>query len=224
MSAYSESSRGTRPRATSARESRTVSRPAIRGGAPAARERSGRTSGATHARATAAPARGAAAGRGCNARPQGRRASEGAGSRAAAKASGILSWAGSHRVACIVAVAIVALVVALYPPAKALYGASRTNAVLAERLDAATSSATQLQGEVDSLMTREGIEDEARRRGYVSEGETAVDVDGVADSGSATTDESVTGGSSQTTDAQEPWYVSALDFFFGYDPSTQGVG
>ena len=224
MSAYSESSRGTRPRATSARESRTVSRPAIRGGAPAARERSGRTSGTTRARATAAPARGAAAGRGRNARPQGRGASEGTGSRAAAKASGILSWAGSHRVACIVAVVIVALVVALYPPAKALYGASRTNAVLAERLDAATSSATQLQGEVDSLMTREGIEDEARRRGYVSEGETAVDVDGVADSGSATTDESVTGGSSQATDVQEPWYVSALDFFFGYDPSTQGVG
>ena len=126
--------------------------------------------------------------------------------------------------ACIVVVVIVALVVALYPPAKALYGASRTNAVLAERLDAATSSATQLQGEVDSLMTREGIEDEARRRGYVSEGETAVDVDGVTDSGSAATDESVTGDSSQTTDAQEPWYVSALDFFFGYDPSTQGVG
>lgn len=224
MSAYSESSRGTRPRATSARESRPVSRPAIRGGAPAARERSGRTSGATHARTTAAPARGAAAGRGRNARPQGRGASEGTDSRAAAKASGILSWAGSHRVACIVVVVIVALAVALYPPAKALYGASRTNAVLAERLDAATSSATQLQGEVDSLMTREGIEDEARRRGYVSEGETAVDVDGVADSGSATTDESVTGGSSQTTDAQEPWYVSALDFFFGYDPSTQGVG
>lgn len=224
MSAYSESSRGTRPRATSARESRTVSRPVVRGGAPAARERSRRTSGTTHARATAAPTRGAAAGRGRTARPQGRGASEGTGSRAAAKASGILSWAGSHRVACIVVVVIVALVVALYSPAKALYGASRTNAVLAERLDAATSSATQLQGEVDSLMTREGIEDEARRRGYVSEGETAVDVDGVTDSGSATTDESVTGDSSQTTDAQEPWYVSALDFFFGYDPSTQGVG
>lgn len=64
-------------------------------------------------------------------------------------------------------VIVVALVVALYSPVKALYGAHRTNAVLAERLDAATASATQLQGEVDSLMTREGIEDEARRRGYV---------------------------------------------------------
>lgn len=211
MSAYSESSRGTRPRATSARESRTVSRhrqgrDARAGsranavaGASAYRERTSRTTTA-------------------------REASGRAASRGAAKASGALAWAGAHRMACIVVVAIVALVVALYPPAKALYGASRTNAVLAERLDAATSSATQLQGEVDSLMTREGIEDEARRRGYVSEGETAVDVDGVADSGSATTDESVTGGSSQTTDAQEPWYVSALDFFFGYDPSTQGVG
>lgn len=119
-----------------------------------------------------------------------------------------------------------ALVAALYSPVKALYGAHRTNAVLAERLDAATASATQLQGEVDSLMTREGIEDEARRRGYVGEGETAVEVDGIEDSGSATTDESVTGDSSQAQgqDARDPWYVSVLDFIFGYDPSTQGVG
>ena len=123
-------------------------------------------------------------------------------------------------------VIVVALVVALYSPVKALYGAHRTNAVLAERLDAATASATQLQGEVDSLMTREGIEDEARRRGYVGEGETAVEVGGIEDSGSATTDESVTGDSSQTQgqDAQDPWYVSVLDCIFGYDPSTQGVG
>lgn len=123
-------------------------------------------------------------------------------------------------------VVVVALIAALYSPVKALYGAHRTNAVLAERLDAATASATQLQGEVDSLMTREGIEDEARRRGYVGEGETAVEVGGIEDSGSATTDESVTGDSSQTQgqDAQDPWYVSVLDFIFGYDPSTQGVG
>ena len=60
----------------------------------------------------------------------------------------------------------------------------------------------------------------------MGEGETAVEVGGIEDSGSATTDESVTGDSSQAQgqDAQDPWYVSVLDFIFGYDPSTQGVG
>lgn len=148
--------------------------------------------------------------------------------RGAAKASpaqAVVGWCSSHLMLCIVVGIIVVVLGALYSPAKALYGARRTNAVLAQRLDAATSSAQTLQSEVDSLMTREGIEDEARRRGYVQEGDTAVDMDGVTDSGSATTDESVTNDSSATTDEEPtPWYTSVLDFIFGYDPSTQGVG
>lgn len=138
---------------------------------------------------------------------------------------GILGWASAHPLPCIIVAVFVVAAFALYSPAKALYSARRTNAILAERLDATTSSADQLQGEVDSLMTREGIEDEARRRGYVSEGDTAVDMSGVDDSGGASADESVTDGASSSSDSDDvPWYVSALDFFFGYDPSTQGVG
>lgn len=148
--------------------------------------------------------------------------------RSAAKASpaqAILGWCQAHLMICIVVGAVVLVLGVLYSPAKALYGARRTNAVLAQRLDAATSSAQTLQSEVDSLMTREGIEDEARRRGYVEEGDTAVDMDGVTDSGSATTDESVTNDSSVAADEEQtPWYTSVLDFIFGYDPSTQGVG
>ena len=148
--------------------------------------------------------------------------------RGAAKASpaqAVVGWCSSHLMLCIVVGIIVVVLGALYSPAKALYGARRTNAVLAQRLDAATSSAQTLQSEVDSLMTREGIEDEARRRGYVQEGDTAVDMDGVTDSGSATTDESVTNDTSATTDEEPtPWYTSVLDFIFDYDPSTQGVG
>ena len=90
--------------------------------------------------------------------------------RGAAKASpaqAVVGWCSSHLMLCIVVGVVVVVLGALYSPAKALYGARRTNAVLAQRLDAATSSAQTLQSEVDSLMTREGIEDEARRRGYV---------------------------------------------------------
>ena len=47
----------------------------------------------------------------------------------------------------------------------------------------------------------------------------------MTDSGSATTDESVTNDTSATTDEEPtPWYTSVLDFIFDYDPSTQGVG
>lgn len=218
MSAYSESTRGARPRHTSGQEPR----PVARGSRVAARQAPERGA----ARGSARSVTGAAARSGRPARSSARETAGRVGPRGAAGASGVVSWADTHRLACVVVVIVVALVAALYSPVKALYGAHRTNAVLAERLDAATASATQLQGEVDSLMTREGIEDEARRRGYVGEGETAVEVGGIEDSGSATTDESVTGDSSQTQgqDAQDPWYVSVLDFIFGYDPSTQGVG
>jgi len=215
MSAYSESTRGARPRHTSGQEPR----PVARGSRVAARQAPERGA----ARGSARSVTGVAARSGRPARSSARETAGRVGPRGASR---VVSWADTHRLACVVVVIVVALVVALYSPVKALYGAHRTNAVLAERLDAATASATQLQGEVDSLMTREGIEDEARRRGYVGEGETAVEVGGIEDSGSATTDESVTGDSSQTQgqDAQDPWYVSVLDFIFGYDPSTQGVG
>ena len=158
-------------------------------------------------------------------RTRGRATSENTSKKTSA-AQGIRGWVGSHMLVCIVAGVIVLALAMLYSPAKALYGARRTNAILSERLDAATSSAQTLQSEVDSLMTREGIEDEARRRGYVEEGDTAVDMDGVTDSGSATTDESVTNAdsSSSSDEEQTPWYTSVLDFIFGYDPSTQGVG
>ena len=124
MSAYSESTRGARPRHTPGRGPRTV----VGGSRASARGSRAATRGSR-------VAAGGSAGR--------------AASRGATKASGIASWADAHRLVCIVVVGVVALVAALYAPAKALYSAQRTNAVLAERLDAATSSATQLQGEVD---------------------------------------------------------------------------
>ena len=133
----------------------------------------------------------------------------------ASQAQGVLAWTMEHRALSIALVAIVALALMLYPPLKALYGASRTNALLSATNDT-------LRGEVDNLMTREGIEDEARRRGYVTEGDTPVDMSGVEDSGGASSDSTVSTDESTST-ASDPWYVSALDFIFGYNPADQGV-
>ncbi len=156
-----------------------------------------------------------------------RTASASAGERVAAAAGagaeGVLGWFGNHKKLAIALVAVLALVIAVYPPACSLYSAARSNAILSDKLTEATTTADSLQSEVDSLMTREGIEDEARRRGYVSEGETAVDMSGVEDTGSAQSDTTVTSGASDDAE-EDPWYIQALDFIFAYDPSTQGLG
>lgn len=140
----------------------------------------------------------------------------------ASQAQGVLAWAMEHRALSIALVAIVALALMLYPPIKALYGASRTSALLSTQLSSVTATNDTLQGEVDNLMTREGIEDEARRRGYVAEGDTPVDMSGVEDSGGASSDSTVSTDESAPA-ASDPWYVSALDFIFGYNPADQGV-
>lgn len=177
----------------------------------------------------------AAKGRGAEARTAAAReesravnASASAKDRAAAAAAGngaqgILAWFMGHKKLSIVLIAVLALAITVYPPACSLYSATRSNAILSEKLTYATTTADSLQSEVDSLMTREGIEDEARRRGYVSEGETAVEMDGVEDTGSASSDSTVTESSNADTE-EDPWYIKALDFIFGYDASTQGLG
>ena len=145
-----------------------------------------------------------------------------AASAAGAGAQGIFAWFVGHKRLSIALGVILALAIVVYPPVCSLYSAARSNAILSAKLSEATTTADTLQNEVDSLMTREGIEDEARRRGYVSEGETAVDMSGVEDSGSASSDSTVTestGGSEE-----DPWYIQALDFVFRYDASTQGIG
>ncbi len=127
----------------------------------------------------------------------------------------------AHRALLIALAVVVVLLLVFYPPVRSLYGASRTNAILSAQLSEATSTRDTLQDQVDSLMTREGIEDEARRRGYITEGDTAVDMSGVEDADSAASDSTVSETSSDST--EDPWYIQALDFIFCYDASTQGV-
>lgn len=136
----------------------------------------------------------------------------------------VAGWAGAHRALSIAMATVLVAVAMLYPPARAYYAAARVNSVLSSQLYDVNASNDNLQSDVSSLMTKEGIEDEARRRGYVSKGDTAVDMSGVSDSGGATSDQASATSDDTASSAAEPWYLSALDAFFGYDPSTQGVG
>lgn len=146
--------------------------------------------------------------------------------RAAAKASPVAvaaEWVGAHRILSAAIVVTLVLVLMLYPPARAYYGAVRTNGVLSSQLSDINASNSTMQSQVDSLMTREGIEDEARRRGYVSEGDTPVDMSGVDDTGCPSADTTVTQPSSSASNPDNPWYIGVLDALFRYDPSSQGL-
>ncbi len=123
-------------------------------------------------------------------------------------ANSVKDFCRRHVVIVIVLVAIAAVVLAVYPPAKTYYVAWRTGSDLQVTYDNLSQSNENLQSDLERLQTKEGIEDEARKKGYVSPGETAVNVEGLPDD--STTDQ---------TQEEKPWYIQWGDVIFGYTAS-----
>lgn len=136
----------------------------------------------------------------------------------------IKAWWLAHPVVLGSVVAIIFLLVMLYPPTCSYYAALRTNQALSEQLSDVTTERDELQSDVTKLTSEDGIKDEARRRGYVDEGDTAVDMQGIEDSGSAASDATVLEQQNAEEQKETPWYFQALDVIFQYDAETQGVG
>ena len=126
------------------------------------------------------------------------------------------SLLSEHRGAVVACAAALVLLVALYGPACGFYQAWRENGVLQAEQARASAESEELEGDISSLMTEEGIKDEARRRGYVEEGETRIIVEGAGEEG---TGETASDGSSAD---DTPWYLRAADFVFQYRPSDEG--
>ncbi len=108
----------------------------------------------------------------------------------------------------------------LYGPACNLYAAWRSGLDLQATYDATAQSNDQLTSEVDALMTPEGVQDLARERGYVGEGETGVVVEGLSDTGTDATPM----GTGTVVSADVPWYVNVADVIFQYHTDTSGSG
>ena len=123
------------------------------------------------------------------------------------KGEGFLNTADRFRTALVVVAVLLVVFVALYAPAQGLYCAWRDQGVQQAELDELTKANEQYQSDIDRLQTREGIEDEARRRGYVAEGESEIVVDGT-----------LPGDGQQGDSAEEelPWYLALGDFVFQY--------
>ena len=121
------------------------------------------------------------------------------------RARGIAELAGRARTPLIVATVLLVVVVTLYGPAQDLYQAWRDQGINQQTLDELNESIDEYQSDIDRLQTREGIEDEARKRGYVEQGESGVTATGLPeeDDGSEA-DESL------------PWYLALGDLVFQY--------
>ena len=114
------------------------------------------------------------------------------------------------RTVLLAVVAVIVVLVALYGPTRGLYVAWRDNAALRETLDEENKATEQYQSDVNSLLTEEGIKDEARKKGYVGEGEKSIVVDG----------ETAQDEPEEEADEPLPWYLAVTDFIFQY--SEQG--
>lgn len=135
---------------------------------------------------------------------------------------GRVAWASAHKTLLGTLAVIVFLILVLYPPICSYYAALRTNATLSGKLSDVNEQVDELSKDVSKLTSEEGLKDEARRLGYVEEGDTAVDMEGVEDTSSATSDATVMEESVEE-ETEDPWYIQALDFVFQYDEDTQGV-
>ena len=131
----------------------------------------------------------------------------------------VRDWVAVHRVALGALTALVVVVVALFGPVKNYYVAVRTGQVLQQRYDEVSAQNVALRQDDDRLQSQEGIEDEARKRGYVGKGETPVKVEGEQD-GSRQDDPTTP----ETYPDQRAWYIRVLDALFGYDPKTTWDG
>jgi cell division protein FtsL len=127
---------------------------------------------------------------------------------------------GSHK-ALVILAAVVAVILSLYGPARSWYVAQRKTQDLEAQYTQLNSANSALSDEVSSLQTQEGIEDEARKHGYVAAGETPVTITGggseVTDDtsdGSDSTSDTISGTSTATADTDD--LTKFLDGFFQY--------
>lgn len=122
-------------------------------------------------------------------------------------------WAAAHRRLWIVLAVVVAVAAALYGPAQRYYVSMRTTQDLQVKYAALKSQNKDLKSDVDTLMSKEGIEDQARKNGYVYPGEKGVEVKGLKEDGKDPS-------AAITYKDDRAWYTKVLDALFGYDRKT----
>lgn len=126
-----------------------------------------------------------------------------------------------------IALVILAILGGLYGPMRNYYVAYRTGDILARQLQVSERYNKSLQSDVSKLLSKEGIEDEARSKlGLVMPGEKQLEVKGLDGDSSSDSSDSSDASSSLTASeiakreaevaAEAPWYIKVLDTVFFY--------
>lgn len=123
-----------------------------------------------------------------------------------------------------IALVILAILGGLYGPMRDYYVAYRTGDILARQLQVSERYNKSLQSDVSKLLSKEGIEDEARSKlGLVMPGEKQLEVKGLdgdsSDASSSLTASEIAKREAEVA-AEAPWYIKVLDTVFFYS----GVG
>ena len=125
------------------------------------------------------------------------------------KAGALLGLLSRLRVVAVVVAVLLVIMVSLYSPLQAYWCAWRDNVTQQQELAELEETNEEYQSDIDRLQTTEGVEDEARRRGYVYEGETQVVIEGELPED----DDEET----ESEDDDVAWYITLGDLVFGYE-------
>lgn len=123
-----------------------------------------------------------------------------------------LDFARNHTKLVVFLGVVIFLLVGLYPPIRGYYHAVREHDELLVNQQKLEEDKKRLESEVNSLQTKEGIEEKAREQGYVSEGEESARVVGL--------DKKKDDATAQHP--EYPWYIKVGDFVFGFSPGNSG--
>lgn len=127
-----------------------------------------------------------------------------------------------------IALVVLAVLASMYGPVRDCYVAYRSGEVLSKQIALRESYNKSIQSEVDTLLSREGIEDAARTRlGLVMPGESTLTVKGLDDDSSSSDSSASTTMSADELERLEaeaindaPWYIKALDVLFFFNSTT----
>lgn len=142
----------------------------------------------------------------------------------------LYAFTTGHARRVFVALVTMAVLVGLYGPVRDLYAAHRTEAIVTEQLAIYKKYEEYLQKDVNTYLSKTGIEDVAREKyNMVKKGEKTITVTGgSSESSSNTSGTSATASGTPTTKAKvqkaqkavyenSPWYLKALDLVFAYN-------
>ncbi len=114
----------------------------------------------------------------------------------------------------LVAIGLAIAIAVVAGPARTYYLAWRESGVLEAEYAALASQNEELNKQIERLQTLDGIEDEARERGFVYPDEQALVVEGVESQSAA--DPALVDAAVKEYEKSLPWYVGILDMLFGY--------